>query len=150
MITNMKTDMITMITPVAVLLTMISFGGCSPVQYHLPDHPGSYDPDGSMSDKWPDVHMKVGETIDAVTPAKGGPPGGYWHMVYVIDPSIAESVPVDGSFINGTKITAVAPGKTGAFYTNAGSLQDAYPNPDVEAQMTKYGLQPQFWIIVEE
>lgn len=135
---------------VASLGLLISFSGCSPVQYHLPDHPGSYQTDGSMARTWPDVTMKVGETIDAVTPAKSPAPGGYWHMVYVIDPTIAKSVPVDGSFMNGTKITAVAPGRTGAFYTNAGSLRDVYPNPDIENQMSKYGLEPQFWIVVEE
>ena len=129
------------------LFTVIA--GCSPVQYHLPDHPGPYAEDGSMKTPWPDVTMKVGQTIDAVTPARTLGPTGYWTTLYILDPTIVRAVSVDDSFLNGTKITALKPGRTAAVYTNAAFLNRNEDTGEVSLD-SNVNMEPDFWIIVEE
>ena len=87
--------------------------------------------------------MEVGQTLRAVTPAKGMLVGGYWLGIYIENPGIARALSRKGDFLKGTDIKAISAGKTKAYYGNAINMgrEDALEN---------FQSGPWFWIEVIE
>lgn len=69
--------------------------------------------------QFPTVTMEVGDVIRATTPAKRPMFGGYWLGVYVEQSEVARHRPREDSFLRGTDIEAISPGRSKAYYLSA-------------------------------
>ncbi len=117
------------------LLLAICFGliGCSSTPtYHIESHEAFLDAqpehEGPLPMRqFPTLTMVQGESFVAVEPAQGIGPTGYWKAIWVEDTSVARAEPLD-SYFEGTILTAIAPGKTKAYYGNAATFPRGQAN----------------------
>ena len=137
-----------MCLPLACLSVLL--GGCSSKTYHIESHEDFADTAPPVHEvgprQFPTVTMKPGESFLAVEPAQGIGPGGYWEAIWVEDQGVVRAEPL-GSYTEGTILTAMAPGKTKAYYGNAATL----PRRDVQpSELKEISGRDWFWIEVVE
>jgi hypothetical protein len=126
-----------------LLLLSVLLSGCA-AHHGIPGHRAASAKVSGHPSQYPTLTMTVGELIEAVTPAKGLMFGGFWLGIYVEKPEIAQHLPRDGFFLEGTDILATGTGRTKAYYGNAVHLLADEVNVD------DYQYGDWFWIEVQE
>ena len=107
----------------AIVAMSFLLGGCA-THYGIKSHRSHRNQDLPYPSQYPTLTLKVGETLRAVTPAKGPLFGGYWACIYIENTEIARHIPRKGDFAKGTNIEAISEGKTKAYYGNSVHMQD--------------------------
>ncbi|MCH8539573.1 MAG: hypothetical protein LAT58_02255 [Opitutales bacterium] len=107
---------------IGLALALLLFGCSTPERYYLPGQTQLNR--GGVHKLGEDrqvhtVRLEVGDDLRAVRPSRGfAPGGGYWVALWTEDPEIARVKPMGDSFIEGSRLEAVAPGETKGYYLN--------------------------------
>lgn len=129
-------------------LSLIS--GCIslPARYDLPGHRGVESGRGIGEDReLRPVRMTLGDDLRAVRSPRGLFPGGWWPTLWVEDKTVARVEPLDGSWHKGSRLVAVGPGSTKAYYVSA--IEKQRLNEGEVDEYLASAMERRRWFIIE-
>lgn len=119
-----------------------------PARYDLPGHRGVERGRGiSENREAPPVRMTVGDDLRVLRSPRSLFPGGWWPTLWIEDKAVARVEPLDGSFTNGTRLVAVGPGSTKAFYTS--QMEKKRLNEGNLDEYLESSMQRKVWFTIE-